>query len=523
MSLRVPPVSDRFRLLVASFLLLAGGASYAFPTDMCLGDRMAGGSLNCTAKDVQITNVRVAPGSNAPATCEGGSSVTLDLEVTVNFGSSTRYDVGIFLSQDGASPADPSTRTDPAGTGSASCKVATLPSPLAPATAPTSTLPFPNMDAGPWTVNGQRVYDTCGDGSGTALYGGTGSAVFVIPKVTVPCKSMNASGSLNIPFAVSWDSDNQSTRNVCTGPESVRASGPSKCSASSGAQSDVAVVTMPKISKADGVTSISPSDGVTYTVTISNTTGITLDGAVFKDPAVADLQVASVSCAAQNATCPGVADTSVALMQGSGIVIPTMAAGGVVTFTVNAQLTGNPVGSLTNAASITVNGATNTALDSDTIVYPALVNAKKVAVLDDPINGTTNPKSIPGAEALYTISVSNTGQGRVDSNSVEIADPIPPDTMLYVGNLGGSSTGPVTFTDAGSGLVLTYSSLASLTDDLQFSNDGGITWGYTPVPDASGYDGAVTHVRFRPKGRMNGWSGAGAYPGFSIAFKVKLK
>jgi uncharacterized repeat protein (TIGR01451 family) len=505
--------------LVAACALQGAAHAATFPADMCVGDRMQSG-LNCTANDVQITNVRIAPGSGAPPTCEGGASITLDLEVTVNFGSSTRYDVGIFLSQDGASPMEQSTRTVVGGTGSASCKVATLPSPPPPLTSPTAQYPFPNKDAGPYLIGGQQVYDSCGDGSGNSLFGNAGSATFIIPQVTVQCKSLNSTGSLNIPFVVTWDSDNQNSGNVCTGPSTVIPSGKSKCSSSSGTQADVAVVTMPRITKTDGIASITPNDTVTYTVTVSNTTGVTLANAVFKDPAVPNLAVASVTCAAQYASCP--TTSSVALMQGAGLVIPSMAPSGTVTFTIAAQLRGNPVGNLTNSASITVNGATNTATDTDVIVYPALVNAKTVTVLSDPVNGITNPKSIPGSESLYTISVTNTGPGRVDNDTVRIVDAVPANTMLYVGNLVGGS-GPVSFSDAGSGLTYTWGALSSTADDIEFSRDGGATWGYTPAPDASGYDAAVTTLRVNPKGRMNGWSGSGAYPGFNLAFKLKLK
>jgi uncharacterized repeat protein (TIGR01451 family) len=281
------------------------------------------------------------------------------------------------------------------------------------------------------------------------------------------------------------------------------------------------VATVPSIAKTDNVTSISPGDTTTYTVTVSNSTGATLTNAVLTDPAITNLAVASVSCAAQSATCP--ASPTVAGLQGAGLTIPQMLAGGTATFTINATLSGNPTGTLTNVASVAVNGVTNSAYDSDTIVYPNLVNTKTVAVLDDPINGTTNPKNIPGAEVLYTISVANTGLGRVDTNSVFLVDSVPANTSLFVGNLGGSPSGPITFADSGSTLTFTYTSLGSSSDDVQFSNDGGNTWGYTPVPDASGYDAAITHVRLNPKGRMAGWSGSGAYPSFTTAFKVKVR
>jgi hypothetical protein len=80
----------------------------------------------------------------------------------------------------------------------------------------------------------------------------------------------------------------------------------------------------------------------------------------------------------------------------------------------------------------------------------------------------------------------------------------------------------VTFADAGSNLTLTFTALNSPADDVDFSNDGGVTWTYTPVPDGAGYDAAVTHLRIRPRGRMAGWSGAGPFPSFAITFKVKL-
>ena len=45
-------------------------------------------------------------------------------------------------------------------------------------------------------------------------------------------------------------------------------------------------------------------------------------------------------------------------MQGAGITIPSMNNGSVVTFTVTAQLNGNPTGTLTNTATVTSNGQT---------------------------------------------------------------------------------------------------------------------------------------------------------------------
>jgi len=491
---------------------IAGGIGTSYPLDMCPGDR-AGSNLGCSAKDVQITSISINPGSGAPPTCEGGSTLVLDLDVTVQFGSADRYDIGIFLSQDGAPPQDRSTRTFAGGTGSSSCKVSVLP-----------VGPFVHLDPGPFNIGGQSVADVCGDGSKTTIGGGTGSATFTIPNVTVKCQSLNSGGALNIPFVVTWDHQASNTGDICLGPQHPSAGTGSKCNAPNGTQGDVAVVTVPRITKTNNITTITPGDTTTYIVTVTNSTGIALASTVFKDPAVANLNVSGVSCTAQNgATCPSGASTTVAAMQGAGITIPSLPHGGSVVFTIDALLTGNPTGTLTNSASIVANGVTNTATDSDTIVYPSFLNTKSVTVLNDPVNGTTNPKSIPGAEALYAITVANTGLGRVDTNTVVVADAIPANTSLFVGNLGGLPAGPMTFSESGTNLTFTYASPGSTVDDLEFSNNGGATWTYTPVPDASGYDAAVTNVRLRPKGRMAGWSGSGPYPAFTVTFKVKLK
>ena len=68
-----------------------------------------------------------------------------------------------------------------------------------------------------------------------------------------------------------------------------------------------------------------------------------------------------------------------------------------------------------------------------------------------------------------------------------------------------------------SGLTYTYTSLASTTDDVDFSNDGGTTWTYVPVPNGSGVDPAVTHIRIRPKGTM------AANSAFTLGFGYMLQ
>lgn len=154
---------------------------------------------------------------------------------------------------------------------------------------------------------------------------------------------------------------------------------------------------------------------------------------------------------------------------------------------------------------------------------PTLTHLKWVAVLSDPLNNTTNPKSIPGAMQVYTLRISNQGAGSVDTNTVAIVDAVPANTALFVQDLGGAGSGPVAFTNGAPTSALTYAfaGLGNGGDDLEFSNNGGTTWIYTPVANANGCDPAVTHMRVRPKGTMAGASGAGN-PFFEVRFRVRV-
>ena len=106
----------------------------------------------------------------------------------------------------------------------------------------------------------------------------------------------------------------------------------------------------------------------------------------------------------------------------------------------------------------------------------------------------------------YSVIVSNTAIGAVDNNSTFVIDPVPANTDLFVGDAGGPGSGPVAFSNGTppSGLTYTFTSLASVTDDVSFSNDGGVTYNYTPVPNGNGVDPNVTHLRINPKGVFSG-------------------
>ncbi|MGA8204264.1 MAG: hypothetical protein WB812_07060 [Woeseiaceae bacterium] len=148
---------------------------------------------------------------------------------------------------------------------------------------------------------------------------------------------------------------------------------------------------------------------------------------------------------------------------------------------------------------------------------PVLLVSKIAQTLSDPINGGSNPKAIPGAVVQYTLGVSNQGAGTVDAGSMVITDPLPAGVALYVDTSGGD---PIVFADGAvaSGLSWSYAT------DVTFSNqpDGGPPYNYTPVPDAQGFDPAVTGFRINPSGPMNGTT-AGNVPGFNLRVRVRIQ
>ncbi len=143
---------------------------------------------------------------------------------------------------------------------------------------------------------------------------------------------------------------------------------------------------------------------------------------------------------------------------------------------------------------------------------------KTSAVVADP-QGNLLPKRVPGAVVDYTTTISNPNGIFTTVNGVTFSDAIPANTVLRVADLGLLNSGPVVFAEGLIPSLLSYSftSLGSTTDRLDFSNNNGATWTYTPVADANGYDSRVTNIRVR----LGGNQVAGST--FSIRFRVRVK
>lgn len=201
-----------------------------------------------------------------------------------------------------------------------------------------------------------------------------------------------------------------------------------------------------------------------------------------------------------------------------------------ITVVVTAAQQGSYVNTIPTGAITTDFGgtATNNQPISGTLIVegPSLTVLKSSLAHSDPYNGTVNPKSIPGGFVTYSISTTNSSLGAADNNTVIVADAIPTNTDMFVGDLAGAGSGPVAFANGtpSSGLSYTFTSLASTSDDVSFSNDGGTMFTYVPVPNGLGVDPAITHIRINPKGVLAGDAVAGSpSPNFTVDFRVRIE
>ena len=155
-------------------------------------------------------------------------------------------------------------------------------------------------------------------------------------------------------------------------------------------------------------------------------------------------------------------------------------------------------------------------------VFQGLLTATKtVQTEEDPVNGTSGAFAIPGARVRYFVDVESIGRLPIDNDTISFVDALPPETSLVVTDIAGVGSGPVVFTDGSTASTLSYTftSLASTTDDIAFSNNNAASFTYTPVPGTDGIDPAVTHIRIEPEGAFAG-DAAAPPPSFQLQYDV---
>lgn len=138
---------------------------------------------------------------------------------------------------------------------------------------------------------------------------------------------------------------------------------------------------------------------------------------------------------------------------------------------------------------------------------PALTVTKAAAPLTAD-GADPNRFDIPGADVIYTLTVSNSNSSPIDPGTMVLTDPLPAAMSFYNGDI--DDAGPLAanfeFMPGTSGLSLAAS-------DLAYSNNGGTSYAYAPV---SGYDTAVNAIKLSPQGSM------AANSSFSIRFRTRI-
>ncbi len=172
-----------------------------------------------------------------------------------------------------------------------------------------------------------------------------------------------------------------------------------------------------------------------------------------------------------------------------------MAAGSsypAITLTVN--VANNAAASVTNTANVSGGGQTNTANDSASDA--TIINAGSPNVgLVKSVSPTGS--QAPGTDLVYTVVYTNTG-GQPARNFVMI-DPNPQniDPLERVFHNLDFKVGSITSNPGTTGLTAT----------IEYSNDGGTTWTYTPVSGGggapAGYDRSVTNIRWTFTGNLS--------------------
>ena len=198
--------------------------------------------------------------------------------------------------------------------------------------------------------------------------------------------------------------------------------------------------------------------------------------------------------------------TQVTMRAGDIVTLPAENyGGGAAAALYNASIEctgGSPLASGATGRTLTIQPSTAATICTYRNAYVLPLAIVKTSVASsDPVNGTTNPKLIPGGFADYSLTVTTPPGTAPTNNSVIVTDAIPTNLGLFVGTYA-PGPGPVRFTPGGSGLTYGFTSLSSTADDLEFSNNGGASWTYAPTGNANGVDANVTHVRVRPKGSM---------------------
>ena len=317
---------------------------------------------------------------------------------------------------------------------------------------------------------------------GTA--GGTAANSFTLPPggsvtLTFPVNLNGAAvGTYQNPAVANYLDPTRTAAGQTTSPGAVPASGggttpgSNYASASSTLEDVVIGAASLTVTKSNGGTALVPGQTTAYTVTIANSGAALASGVSWTDTPISGLTVTSITTGTATGAGSVLGTCTVAGCTGISV-----AAGGSVTYTVNATVT-NTNTSAVNRADVGGGGCTAglpstpaNCTSTDTDVKPLLTVTKTNGATTVPLGGT----------ATYTVTIGNSGTGlasAVSWNDVAVA--------------GLTVTGITTGTATGAGSVLGTCTVAGCTG-ISVAAGGSVT--YTVTATVTGLAGTSTTNR----------------------------
>lgn len=249
-----------------------------------------------------------------------------------------------------------------------------------------------------------------------------------------------------------------------------------------------------------------PGD-LTYTITITNPSIHTSRISQIVDVLPGDMEFVALTAssdiqAANSSSIPSAGDTGTLTFIGRGSSYQ-IAGGSSVTLQYTASRP-STTGTFLNSAQAYFGQATTAVVQAsyEQVAITPLSVTKVSSLVSDPVTGTADPFHLPGAVMDYLIVVGNPNPAAIDPDTIFVTDIVPPETKFCLADLDGAGSGPVKFNDGATTSTLSYG-FATLEDDndnLDFSDDGGVTWDHDPIPDGDNCDPSITHFRINPQG-----------------------